>query len=351
MNNSKIPVYNYTDQLQKPWHKRLGFYLGCGALIILLLFLGPISHKIDINNKEPHGNIGSAATLPTEEDLNPMPKPDPSRTNVLILGIRGEDDLKDGGLLTDTMLLASVDSATGKATLVNIPRDLYINMLGVKGKINEAYERGVAKNQGISLSGEIISRITGVYVDKVVVFDFTAFDNIITRLDGVDITLDKPFTETQQWGYAFSLPAGLNHLNPEQALYYARSRYGSSDFDRSRRQQQIIDAVKDKAMSAGIISSPSQILGLFNDLKGHIKTNFQVWDINTVLQLAKAFSKKENVTRTIISTDNFLYQTHAESGEYILLPKSGNYKELQNYFQNIFTSPIPTSTTPPVVKK
>src|SRR4051812_42891634 len=105
MDNPKIPIYNYADQLPKPWYKKLGFYLGCIALIILLVFLGPISHRIDINNKST-GNIGSAATLPTEEDLNPIPKPDPTRTNILILGIRGEDDLKDGGLLTDTMLLA-----------------------------------------------------------------------------------------------------------------------------------------------------------------------------------------------------------------------------------------------------
>ena len=283
------------------------------------------------------------------EDPNPMPSPEEKRLDVLILGIRGEDgaDVEDaGGLLTDTILVASFDKDTKKTAMISIPRDLYIDLamaakngkqVEVKGKINEMYEKGLANGGGIDMAEKVISKITGIYIDKTVVFDFNAFKEIVDTLGGIDIYLAKSFKEATQWGYEFSLPAGNNHLNGEQALYYVRSRYSTNDFDRARRQQEVIIAIKNKALTLGFLANPLKINSLLSDLKGNLKTDFQIWDINDILALAGSFNPKQPVKSYVISTDNLVYETHTTGGEYILLPKDANYAGIKDLFKNILT--------------
>jgi LCP family protein required for cell wall assembly len=290
-------------------------------------------------------NVGSNDA--PKEDLNPMPSPEEKRLDVLILGIRGEDgkDVEDaGGLLTDTILVASFDKDTKKAAMISIPRDLYIDVamtakngkqVEVRGKINEMYEKGLANGGGIDMAEKVISKITGTYIDKTVVFDFSAFKEIVDTLGGIDIYLAKPFKEATQWGYEFSLPAGNNHLNGEQALYYVRSRFSTNDFDRARRQQEVIVAIKNKALSLGFLTNPLKINSLLSSLKGNIRTDFQIWDISDILTLANSFNPKQPVKSYVISTDNLVYETHTTGGEYILLPKDVNYGGIKNIFKNI----------------
>lgn len=289
------------------------------------------------------------------EDPNPIPTADPARLNVLVLGIRGEDDIANGGLLTDTMLVISVDRATKKAVMVSIPRDLYIDMTGkladgndikLKGKINEVYVHGLEHQQGLTLTSQIVSRITGIHIDRAVLFDFAAFGKIVDTLGGIDITLKEPFSEPKQWVNGFSLPAGTNHLNGDQALYYARSRYSSSDFDRARRQQQVILAIKAKAVSLGFLSNPTKVSGLFDSLKGNVKTNFQPWEINDIITVANSL-KDNSIQHAVLSTENLLYETHTPSGEYILLPRDDNYTAIRNYFKLIFEHPTPSYSPKP----
>lgn len=125
------------------------------------------------------------------------------------------------------------------------------------------YERGLANGGGIDMAEKVISKITGIYIDKTVVFDFSAFKEIVDAVGGIDIYLEKPFKESSQWGYEFSLPAGNNHLNGEQALYYVRSRYSTNDFDRARRQQEVIIAIKNKALTLGFLTNPLKINSCF----------------------------------------------------------------------------------------
>ena len=133
----------------------------------------------------------------------------------------------------------------------------------------------------------------------------------------------------------FSLPAGNNHLNGDQALYYVRSRYSTNDFDRARRQQEVIIAIKNKALSLGVLANPLKINSLLSSLKGNIWTDFQIWDINDILTLASSFNPKQPVKSYVISTDNLVYETKTTSGEYILLPKDANYAGIKNLFKNI----------------
>lgn len=327
---------------KKPWFKRRRFYLLAAAVVAIGWFairLSVIYNTIVVDNDSWLDNFASIfkPEKPTP-DPNPIPTPEPDRFDVLILGIRGTDQAaieEEGGLLSDTLLVASVDKTTKKVALVSIPRDLYVDILGVKGKANEIYERGLERKQGLELAKQIISRLTRVYIDKAVVFDFNAFRHIVDILGGIDIYLAKPFTEKTQWGYEFSLPAGNNHLNGEQALYYVRSRFSTSDFDRARRQQEVIAAIKDKAAKNGYLTNPIKITNLLSELKGDIRTDFQIWDIKDVLDLAATFNPKSQIKNYVLGIDNLLYETRSAKGEYLLLPKGNSYDMVRELFTGI----------------
>lgn len=329
---------------KRPWYKRPIFYVAALTAIIAIgaFWLGFVYNTIVVDNDSFLTNITHAIfgkdEAVEENDPNPLPTPETDRLDVLILGIRGgtaKEIEGEGGLLADSILVASIDKKTKKASLISIPRDLSIDLLGVKGKINEIYEQSLKRKQNLELAKQIVSRISGVYVDKAVVFDFNAFKNIVDTLEGIDIYLARPFRESTQWGYEFSLPVGNNHLNGEQALYYARSRFSTSDFDRARRQQDIIVAIKNKASKNGYFSNPLKITNLLSELKGDIKTDFQIWDVRDILDLANSFNPKSKVENYVLTYENLLYEARSTKEEYILMPKGDNYDGIRNLFKNI----------------
>ena len=335
------PQFNEAQIYKKPGYKKWWFYI----LFVIFISVGYFTFRLGIiyNTIVVGNSTGLWSDIknkifgyekPLAADPFPMPAPESGRLDVLILGLRGYDKQsieEAGGLLTDTMLVASLDKTTKKTVLLSIPRDLYVDMLGVKGKINEIYERGLAKNNAVEFSKEFISRLTGIYIDKVMVFDFRAFQQVVDTLGGIDIYLAKPFNESKQFGNDFSLPAGNNHLTGGQALYFARSRFSTSDFDRALRQQQIIEAIKIKAVELGYLSNPLKATDLLAKIKDNIKTDFQIWDIGDALAIGKSFNK-EKINNVIMNTDNILYETKTAKKEYILKPKGDNYKIIKQFF-------------------
>ena len=268
-----------------------------------------------------------------------MPEKEQNRLDILILGIRGEYDDKDaeaGALLTDTMMVFSHDQLTKKSSLVSIPRDLYVKTGSTKNKLNAAYEYGLYRREGTDYVKKLVSQITGVYIDNVIVADFSSFEKLIDQLGGVDITLAKPFKEEGQWGYAFELPAGENHLDGQTALYYVRSRYSTSDFDRAFRQQQILFAIKDKLTELNALSDPIKTLSVINTLNQNIKTDINIWDVKEIIDLGKEVdTSPAEFKKQVLSTDNLLYQTTGPNGIYILLPNGDNFDQIKQLFQDV----------------
>lgn len=324
--------------------KIFGWTVGMMVVGYIFFNLGGWRHSISVENPTWWQKIGHILTSSitkmdkenTEEKLNalfPMPSFEADRLDILILGIRGVND-PDGGLLSDSIMLFSFDQNTKKTVLLSLPRDLYVAMPGlITGKINEVYEVGLAQKNSLDFTKRVFSRLTGLYVDQVVVFDFQSFQSIVDTLGGIDVNLKHPFTEKTQWGYEFSLPAGLNHLNGPTALYYVRSRYSTSDFDRARRQQEIIVAIKNKVFSLQLLKKPSQITVLIGHLKNNITTDLNIWDAPTLLSLAPSLDSTTLITKTL-STDNLLVQT-IQNEIYILLPQNNDWTTFRAYFQDI----------------
>lgn len=341
----EINIHTYSPQGKKMFKRKHILYF---LLVLILLAVGYFGvyagwayKNIRIDNTqgktEEQPVINNKYQGIIEEQNLPLPNKNPARLNVIVLGIRGADDVKNGGLLTDSIILFSLDKNTGQTAMISIPRDLFVNIKDkFGGKINEVYERGLSKGDSAGFTKDVFSRVSGVYIENIIIFDFQAFAKIIDAIDGVDVTLSKPFKEAQQWGYEFYLPAGKNHLNSEQALYYARSRYSSSDFDRARRQQQIIIAVKEKILSLGVLGNPSKMNSFVSNLGNSVKSDVSVWDLKDIALFASSLNNAQKMPKQyVLSTDNILAESIG-TGIYVLLPKANDYSEIHAIIKNIF---------------
>jgi len=276
-----------------------------------------------------------------------MPLKDEDRINVLFLGLRGIGD-ENGGLLTDSIMIVSFKKSTGKIALISIPRDLYIQMLGGEGqyeKINAAFAIGRKKYQnGLDFSKKTISYVSGLYIDYAMAVDFKAFKTIIDDIGGITIYLDKPFIEDKQWWcdengeecQPFTLEAGRQTIDGETALFYVRSRFSSSDFDRARRQQQVMLAIKDKVLSLNVLANPLIINNLFNTVAENVKIDTKIWELPDLIKLVQEADIK-NINQKVfdISPEGFLYET-MKDGIYILLPVGDNFNKIRETCQQIF---------------
>ena len=283
--------------------------------------------------------------LPIEEEVSVIDKlknNELDRLNVLILGIRGADD-PNGGLLTDTVMVASIEPKTGKTALISIPRDLYVDIPyhDYKNKINEVYVDGIKDGgwqNGLKYSKKAVSDVTGLDIHYVTSVDFKAFKEIIDILGGVRITLARPFSETNQFEEGvIELPAGSQTINGDTALLFARARFSTSDFDRAKRQQQLLIAIKEKAFSLGVISNPVKIISILNSLGNHVRTDAELWEIKELMAVMKKIDTVD-VRRKVFDTskNGLLYASRDLNGSYILLPEGGNFDKIHKVCGDIF---------------
>ena len=283
--------------------------------------------------------------LPIEEEASTIDKlknNELDRLNVAILGIRGADD-PNGGLLTDTIMIISIEPKTRRTALISIPRDLYVNVPyhDHKNKINEIYVEGIKDDgwkNGLKYSEKAISDVTGLDIHYAASVDFKAFKEIIDILGGVRITLARPFSETNQFEEGvIELPAGSQTIDGDTALLFARARFSTSDFDRAKRQQQLLIAIKEKAFSLGVISNPLKIISILNSLGNHVRTDAELWEIKELVTVVKEMDTT-NIQRKVFDTskEGLLYASRDKNGSYILLPEGENFNEMQRACKDIF---------------
>lgn len=274
-------------------------------------------------------------------------------SNFLILGTGGANH--DGGDLTDTIIVASLDNEKKLVTMISLPRDTYIKDQEVgNSRINEVYYN--AKNhfgssiEGLNhLKGKVES-LLGVPIHYWIKIDFKGFKELIDALDGIDVDVEKaiydpyyPLDGTYQT-QTFKLNAGLQHLDGATALKYARSRKTTSDFDRAKRQQDIIYAIKEKTLQTKTFLSKEKLTNILNTLKNNLETNITVKEILTLGAFAKDFSRDQISHRLIhdnpIDCGGFLYTPVRElyNGMFVLLP-AGGFKFVHLYSDLNFNYP------------
>jgi polyisoprenyl-teichoic acid--peptidoglycan teichoic acid transferase len=331
-------------------------------VFVLFSFRGPIASQTNsIINRLPI--FGTLSHLVNSDDRL-LKDESTGRINVLLLGIGGKDH--DGPYLTDTIMLVSLDVKDKKIALLSIPRDLSIPVENTTDwtKINsiDAFAEAKTPGSGGVAASEAVSDILGVPVDYYVRVDFDGFKNIIDKIGGIDVNVENTLDdysypidgqEDNPDYYArfmhLHVDKGMQHMDGTLALEFARSRHAGgaegSDFARARRQQLVLQAVKDKLLSANVLFNPVLVSQIISELTDHITTNFQVWEIVKAWTMFKDVGRDSIISKVIDnSPGGLLYQTINAAGEYVLLPNNGDFSQVQYLAQNIFSQP-PEQTT------
>lgn len=265
------------------------------------------------------------------------------RINILLLGIPG--GAYPGPNLTDTIMVVSIDPEEKKVAMLSIPRDLYVPSDFGHLKINMLHSLGEERQLeggGPALTKRVVSNILDLPIHYYVRTDFTGFKKIIKILGGVKVTVDKDIIDwqfpTDSGGTTyFHLKAGTYEMDPELALKYARSRYTTSDFDRASRQQKLLLAIREKALTMEVLLSPSRLSELISTLGGHLKTDLQLWEIERLVGLGREMDSSKVVSHVLNDSQNGLLYADNVGGMFVLKPKGGNFSKIAAFAHGIFT--------------
>jgi LCP family protein required for cell wall assembly len=258
-----------------------------------------------------------------------LPRP-AGRVNILILG----SDYRPGqGYRTDVLLVLSLNPEKGTASLTSFPRDLYVSIPGIgMSRINSAQPYG-----GFPLTAETFKANFDVSLDYYIMTNFNGFKSIVDTLGGIDVYAGADLYDNCDLPQAVEkycyIPAGSNHMDGATALWYVRSRYTSSDFDRTRRAQEVMAALFQKSMSLNALNRGSELYNLFIN---SVETNL---DATTILKLlpfsSKLIADQSIVKRYAISPSNVTNYIVPENGAMVLIPDPVSIGEIirQAFYQ------------------
>jgi LCP family protein required for cell wall assembly len=250
------------------------------------------------------------------------------RVNILLMGI----DRRPGEAFvsrTDSMMVISINPETDSASILSIPRDLYVEIPGYgQDRINTAMVYGAQEGDyldGAALAMQTVSYNLNIPIHHFVLVDFGAFERTIDILEGVDVEvpydINDPNYPDMNYGYdPLYIPAGLQHFDGATALKYARTRHSDSDFNRSYRQQQILFAARQKALKLGLGELLFRAPSLYREVEDGIRTNLS---LEQMLRLAKTVGdlSSENISNAVLDFEHVTsYRTPGGASVLLLNP-------------------------------
>ena len=264
-------------------------------------------------------------------DTTPVPRilPDPERLdriNILLLGVDQRPGQK-GATRTDTMILLTVDPASRTAGMLSIPRDLWVRIPTVGyNKITAAHFYGELRDYpggGPALAVKTVEKEFGVRPHFYVKINFAGFERIIDQIGGIDIYVEKTINDPKypdhNYGYdPLYISAGHHHFNGKTALKYARTRHGSNDFARMRRQQQVIEAVVRRVLDTGQLDTlVKNAVPLWQSFQDTVETDMP---LSVMLKLAPlAREIKPDEVQKLVLADTMVQSYRANNGASALL--------------------------------
>ncbi|MBI9049368.1 MAG: LCP family protein [Anaerolineaceae bacterium] len=272
--------------------------------------------------------ISTATPIATE-----TPTPIPWQKNVdmpdgqITFLILGTDARSDGLKRTDVIILMIVNPDNGTVSMVSFPRDLFVYIpYHGQNRINAAYAYG-----GFDLLAETFEYNFGIRPDYYMMTDFNNFIEIINKLGGLDVEVEKTLEDKcdlpQQVNTYCEVNPGTIHMDADTALWYVRSRKTTSDLDRIRRQQEVLKAIGKKVVSLDVILQAPVIYDRFIN---YVYTNL---DYEAVMQLAFAavhMNGEESVHKYLIGQGQVYDYVFPGSGAMVLMPDMYAVNDLLN---------------------
>ena len=309
-------------------------------------------------------NVIGAVTVNT-----PLKKDSNGRTNILILGTSDDrhDASDNGGWLTDSIMILSIDQEKHDAYMVSVPRDLWVKYgiscdVGNQGKINAFYQCAGGGQGGVNGDQKALetalpffSKISGLSLQYGVNVNYTVLEGLVNAVGGqitVDIQSD-PISAGGIYDYntGIKLSNGPNTINAQQALALAKARgdraptYGlaNSNFDREQNQQRILVGIMNQAKTANLITNIGGMESALSSFGDNVRTTFSLGEIKTLMSIMKDFSPTSLKSINLMSADPAVLTTGMVNGQSVVIPTAGtfDYGDIQAYIaKNVSSDPM-----------
>lgn len=314
--------------------------------------------------------LNNAVSVVGNNEKQPLEKLDQTegKTNFLLIGV----DARSGftSYRTDTMIIASYNHDTKKLVEVSIPRDIRAKYENSYVKLNAIFQYSYNEFKADKMSDEEALKasfdrlteqlydISGMKIHYGVMINFNALKEIVDALGNITVDVDKPLydnkypNDSDTGVITINFKTGVQEMNGTKALQYARSRETTSDYDRARRQQQVINAIKDKFMKSNLFTDLSAINGLISAISKNIKF-FKV-DGNVISELfaAKSLLNDLSISNLVVDPTIGSYvgqiltsQTFLPAPGFIIYPSGGknyydgDYEELKAIIKTYVNNP------------
>jgi LCP family protein required for cell wall assembly len=278
-------------------------------------------------------------------------EPPVGRTSFIVMGIAGSDHA--GKDLTDSMMLVTIDNQTGRTLILSLPRDIWITEW--RAKLN-----GIYHYQGMDETKKIVQEITGRPVDYGLVLDFNFFKGVVDQLGGIEVNVERSFDDfkypingkendlcngDKEFKCRYEhlrFETGIQRMDGELALKFVRSRNAEgdegTDFARDQRQQKVILAIKNKALSLKFLLTPGRPYGLLKTVLANIKTDIPQ---NKYFELAKIGLRlrTKNITTAVLGEDYLVNPKPSKiyDNQWVLIPKAGGWEEVKKYIFSLIS--------------
>jgi LCP family protein required for cell wall assembly len=268
-----------------------------GGLACAYLFYGSVRDIVAYSSLSP------GLQLPISGDPIPRPEDVPDwsqreRVNILLLGV-DQRPSEEGPWRSDTMIVVTVDPRTMTAGALSIPRDLYLEIPGYgERRVNMAHFLGDAYDYpggGPALAMDTIEYNLGIPMHYHIRVNFQGFREIVDYLGGVSIDVEEEIWDYRypdgQFGYTtIHIPAGTQVMDGRRTLQYSRTRHSGTDFDRLRRQQQVLMAIRKKALRLDLVP---KIPVLATTMSQTVSTNLQLGEVISLAQIASQIDAED----------------------------------------------------------
>lgn len=365
---------------RRKWIKR--------AVLLVIVIIIAMGAYVGIKAIIASGNVFKGSILDVFQEV-PLKQDSNGRSNILIVGTSEDDPGHEGGTLTDSMMILSLDQKNKNAFMVSIPRDLYVKYgqacnSGYAGKINEYYncvkdgESKEAIQSALTKEAGFVGNIFGLDVQYGVNVNYTVMRQMVNAVGGsITVTIESRDPRGQMdsnfdWkcgvgdrkvsraevlrrcppsGHFIDYKNGPVTLDAEHALYLAQARgdkaptYGfeQSNFDREKNQQKIIKAIREKAVSAGVLADFSKVSAIIDALGDNLRTTFETKEFRTLVSLAKDIKSEDIKSISLIDGDTPVMTTGNVNGMSVVRPAAGvyDYSDLRALIQQkLSTDPV-----------
>lgn len=305
----------------------------------------PVAGGAEGNALSPVNDLAPVQVIDGGVMVTPTPAPayadweGSERVNILVMGI----DRRPGEAFvsrTDSLMVISINPETKVASVLSLPRDLYVQIPGYgQDRINTALVYGAMNGDyldGAALAMQTVSFNLNIPIHHFIMVDFGALTRAVDLLGGITVevpyTIDDPNFPDMNYGYdPLFIPAGVHAFDGDMALKYARTRHADSDFNRAYRQQQVLFAMRDQALSLGITEFLRRAPSLYREVESGVRTDL---NIEQLLRLAKTVSGiPRDAIRSGVLDTNYVSSYRTPAGASVLLL---NQEAAFPYLQTLF---------------